>query len=181
REEVEMPDEKLPKLALDAQIILEKQHYLEAIEETSRATRPLAEALRALEENSAVRQMSIEQQEVLTRAALGPLHAGIFDIGSTLQREMERERQTIAAVGRAGVIPDIRSTLQREMRRIGQATAGFEARFRLPEMSETGRLIAELQAGAFSEVLTKYAEIGSSLRRAMDSMRMPWLDTQEVM
>jgi hypothetical protein len=73
------------------------------------------ETLRALEDNLGIRQTlkTVEQHQALTCAALGPVddlrRAGMFDINSPWQREMEQARQSLV---------------------------DFEARFRLPGMGE---------------------------------------------
>jgi len=149
------------KSVLDVQKALDSRPYAEAIEAAALAARPLADALRAIEENSGIRQMleSIKHHEAAMRAALGPFEelrrAGVFDVDSPWRRDMELVRQ---------------------------AMTGFEARFRLPEMTEAVRLIADFRTSPLSESLARYAEQeASSLQRAMESMRTPWLDAQEAM
>ena len=91
------------------------------------------------------------------RAAAGPLdelrRAGVFDVDSTWRRDMELVRQ---------------------------AMVDFEARFRLPEMTEVARLIAQFRMSPLSESLARYDEQTTSLQRAMENMRTPWLDIQEA-
>jgi len=134
--------------------------YAEAMEAASRATQPLADTMRAIVENSGITRMmeSVKHHEAAMRAALGPIEemrrAGIFDVDSPWQRETEMARQAIAV---------------------------FESRFRLPEMTEAARLIVEFRTSPLSESLARYVEEASSLQRAMESMRTPWLDAQEAM
>ena len=61
-----------------------------------------------------------------------------------------------------------------------QAVDDFHARFRLPEMTGTARLIEEWRANSISGTLAKFADLDTSLQRAMESMRTPWLDVQET-
>jgi hypothetical protein len=153
-----LPDEKVIKAILDAQNTLSSRPYAEAIKAASRAAGPVAQALRAIEENSSVQQMlkSIERHEAVMRSVLGPIEklqlTGIFDMDSPWRRDLELAQQ---------------------------AMAGFEARFRLPEMTEVAHLIAEFRTSPLSESLARYAEHTSSLQRAIESMSTPWLDVQE--
>jgi hypothetical protein len=155
-----MHDEKLMKIVQEAQNVLENQPYSKAIEAATRAARPLADALHTIEQNSGIRQMleSIKHQEVLTRTALGPLEelrrAGVFDVDSPWRREMELARQVMD---------------------------GFHAHFRMPEMTETARLIEACRANSILGTLARYAGQETSLQRAIESMRTPWLDVQEAL
>lgn len=155
-----MPDEKLVKLVLDVQKNLDSQPYAKTMEAVARSVRPLADAMRGIEENSGIRQMleSIKHHEAAMRAALGPFEelrrAGFFDVDSPWRRDMELVRQAIT---------------------------GFEARFYLPAMTETARLMAEFRTSPLSEILARYADQTSSLQHAMESMRTPWLDAQEAL
>jgi hypothetical protein len=155
-----LPDEKLMKSVLDVQNALDTRPYAEAIEAASRVPRSVAEALRAIEDSSGIRQMleTVKLHEAAMRAAVGPLdelrRAGVFDVDSPWRRNMELVRQ---------------------------AMVDFEARFRLPEMTEAAGLIAQFRMDPLSESLARYAEQTSSLQSAIESMRTPWLDIQEVM
>ena len=51
----------------------------------------------------------------------------------------------------------------------------------MPEISEAARLIEEFRTSPLSESLARYAEQASSLQLAMESMRTPWLNVQEMM
>jgi hypothetical protein len=186
-----LPDEKLMKSVLDLQKTIADRHY-KAIDEMARAAQPLAETLNSLQENSALGQLSktlraieessgsarmretvrlleenssvksmlenVNLHQELARTALGPMwelrQAGIFDLDAPWRREMGVARQ---------------------------AMEGFETRFRLPEMTETTRLLAEFKTSALSETLARYAGEAPALQRAMESMCTPWLDAHEVM
>lgn len=114
--------------------------------------------MKALHQDSATQRMleNIQRDHEFMRKALGPLEdlrrAGIFEVDSPWRREMERVRQMMA---------------------------DFEARFRLPEIPELARLTAELKSSRWSEALTKYSAESSALQRAMENMRLPWIDVQE--
>ncbi len=134
--------------------------YAKAMEAASRTARPLADALRATMANSEITRMmeSVKHREEAMQAALGSIEvlqrAGVFDVESQLRRDMELARLAIS---------------------------GFDARFRLPEMTEVARLMVEFRTSPLSESLARYAEQASSLQRAMESMCTPWLDAQEAM
>ena len=151
-----MPDNKLIKSSLGAQ----KAFDISAIEEASRASRSIADRLQSVGENSALMQAmeSIRRNEELTRAAIGPLlellRAGVLDLDSSWRREMDVARQ---------------------------AMEGYHARFKLPKIDETARLLETFKSGELSNIMARYAGEYSSLKRAMESMRTPWLDIQETM
>ena len=155
-----MPDDKLVKSILEAQKAFDTRPYAAAIEAAIRPSRSLADQLQSIGENSALMQAmeSIRRNEEITRAALGPLselcRAGILDFDPSWRREMEVARH---------------------------AMEGYHARFKLPEITETARLLATSTSDVFSDIMTGYAEKSSLLKRAMESMRTPWLDIQETM
>ena len=200
-----MPDEKLIRSVLDMQKALDDRPYKQALDEIAGATRPMTETLREIagvkppmarslteveensgtgrpsafraieersgiagmaatarlvEENSSIKLMleSVGLHRELARTALGPMwelrQAGILDVDSPWRREMELARH---------------------------AMDGFDARFRLPETTETQRLLAEFRETAFSEILTRYSQQESSLKQAMEGMRTPWMDAHEAM
>ena len=53
------------------------------------------------------------------------------------------------------------------------------ARFKLPETAETARLLATCKSGVLSNIMARFAGEYSSLKRAMESMRTPWLNEQD--
>ena len=148
-----MPDDKLVKSILEAQKAFDTRPYAAAIKEATRTSRSIADWLQSIGENSALMQTveSIRRNEEITRAAFGPLSelrlAGILDLDSSWRPEIDVAQQ---------------------------AMEGYQARFKLPEIAETARLLA-------TDVIARYAEESSSLKRAMESMRTPWLDIQETM
>ena len=118
----------------------------------------LSEALRAIDTNPSLKRllMDLERQQSLIRAAAGPIAelsaAGVFDFISPLRQELERTRRLME---------------------------GFEAQFRLPEIAEATRLMAELQRGSAAEALERYHQQTSTLRQAMEQMQSAWLHSQE--
>jgi hypothetical protein len=54
----------------------------------------------------------------------------------------------------------------------------FEARFRLPEMEETARLLKQFHEASGIGALQHLTQPSSDVLRAMESMRSPWLDMQ---
>ena len=60
-----------------------------------------------------------------------------------------------------------------------QAMEGCHARFKLPEIAETARLLATIKSGVLSNIMARYAGEYSSLKRAMESMLTPWLNVQD--
>ena len=155
-----MPDNKLVKSLLEDQKTFDTRPYAVAIKEATRASRSITDQLQSIAgENSALRQVMgiIRRNEEFTRVALGPLselcRTGILNFDSPWCREMEMARQAIE---------------------------GYQARFKLPEITETSRLLATFNE-ELSDTMSRYAETSSSLKRAMESMRTPWLDIQETM
>jgi hypothetical protein len=135
--------------------------YTKSMEEVSLVARSMPEALRLSLENSGFQTLleSIRQHDGIARAAFGQLEevrrAGLFDIVFTGQREMDVARQ---------------------------AVLNFEARFRLPEITEAARLIKDLQITSLSEFAARIATgTNLSLRRAIESMNTPWVNIQEQM
>ena len=150
--------DRLSELALDAQDTLEKRSG--ALDMAALAARsPMFDIARVLQENSGIQRLleDIGRKQVLLRSAIGPIGdlrmAGIFDHG--------------ALVANLDVVR--------------QATAGWEIRFRLPQITETAGLLAEFGASPLSEALKRYAQEASSFRSAMESMRTPWLNMEESM
>ena len=91
----------------------------------------------------------------IARLVAGPFEelrrAGVFEHGAVVSRELEQMKSNIAM---------------------------FDARFCLPEFAETAQLLTELLPG-ISETLKRYTEEQSRFRRAIESMRTPWLDMEK--
>jgi hypothetical protein len=148
--------------------ILESQKALRSHRETVAAfeaiTSPKLAALQIYDENSAVRQMmkDLERKEASMRLAWGPMWRDNLEMASKR-------------------FSDISASFIRSAEEARQAVAVFETRFRLPEIPEIGRLIAEYKTSPISEALAAHAEQAKKLQQAMESMRTPWLDAQKSM
>lgn len=140
----------------------------EALTKHSRALEEMAalagrsgvlDAIRSLQENSALQQMlaDIGRDKEMMRLAAGPLEelrrSGAFENGLVLARELEQIRFNVAE---------------------------FNARFRLPEVAETARLVTEFRSG-ITVALERYAEATSGFTLAIERMRTPWLDIDKAM
>lgn len=117
-------------------------------------------ALRAIQVDAGFRQIlkDIERNRSAMQSALAPYErfrqARLFDLDSPLRREIERA---------------------------SLAFNDLETRFRLPEMTETARLVAEFQKSPASRFLETYTGQAAELQRAIESMRTPWLDMHNTM
>jgi len=140
---------------MDAQRAL--RPYADAIEAATRAGCSVADMMRRIEQNSALKQVQeiMRRQEALNRAVFGPLY------------EFRRSK-----------LFDVMEQGPREMGRIRQIMDSYEARFRLPEMAETARLLAEIGKPSSFE---KFGITSFRLQEAIESMRAPWLDVEEKM
>ena len=85
-----------------------------------------------------------------------------------------------AATRASRSIADLRHSIGKNSA-LMQAMKGYHARFKLPEIAETARLLATCKSGLLSNIMARFAGEYSSLKRAMESMRTPWMDMQETM
>ena len=117
----------------------------------------ILDATRAFKENLALRPFITDQDRIRAKARLvvGPFEelrlAGVFEHASQFSRELKR---------------------------IADSVAAYNAQFRLPDLAEEVRLLTDFPSG-ISETLKRYRKQEMSFRRAMESMRTPWLDMQE--
>ena len=70
-------------------------------------------------------------------------------------------------------------TDRREFETIRRALEGFKSNFRLPALEETAQITKLLQENAISGVAARWAQEASSITRAIDSMKAPWLDIHD--
>jgi len=132
----------------------------DAIAGNQSAMRVAKESIRSISANSGLQKLfeNMERDRAMMRAAIGPLEdircAGLLDAASPWLREIENA---------------------------GKMMVRLESRFRLPEMPEVPRLLAEFQTNPLSDALARYDEQMSAVQRAMESMTRPWLDVQERM
>ncbi len=187
-----MANEKLMKSVLEMQQALDDRPYRQAIDELARATLPMAETLRAIEERAGIGHLretlrAIEGSSGIARIAET---ARLFDENSSIKRMMEsvslHQGLIRTALGpmwelrKAGIF-NADSSWSREIEVARQAMESFHARFHLPEIEETGRLLTQFRENPASEILTRYAQQESSLKQALESMRTPWLDAHKAM
>jgi len=133
--------------------------YLDTLETASRVAFPLMDTVRAFESSGLQQALkAIEQRD-------GAMQAALKQLG-----ELQSVGNLIAE-----------SPLLREMERTQEAMAAFESRFRLPDMAEAARLMDAVQSSPLSGTLARFAEESSSLQRAIEEMRTPWLDAQDVL
>lgn len=152
-----MLDETLKKL-LAAQ---EAAHRVTNLLDTVRCqTEPLSMALEMIERYSTARWLAedMNRHQEIIRAALGP----------------------IADLRRATIFGS-ESSLRQEMAHIQQEITAYDAHFRLPEISETTRLIAQVQNSRTTAFLISPQEETLNLQRATEAMRSPWLDAENAL
>ncbi len=155
-----MPDDKLMKSIVDMQRALDTRPFASAIEEATRPSRVMAEKMYGIGQSSPIAQAleNIRRHEHLARAAFSPLselhRAAMFERDQPWMREMELARK---------------------------AMDNYHARFELPRIAETSKLLETFKTDSLSGVMAQCAEASSSLARAMGRMRTPWLDVQEKM
>jgi hypothetical protein len=112
----------------------------------------LSEVVKSIE-NSGVRHLmdEVNRHQEAIRAALGPI------------KELHH----------SGMI-DIAAPLKRAQ----QSIAAFEARFRLPEISEVARLWQQVENSSLAAASRRMQEQSTEILRAMESKRQPWLDIE---
>lgn len=121
--------------------------------------RALRDAMRTLEGDSAWRRIMAgeESARAMARLVAGPIEdlrlTGVFEHASPLAPALKQ---------------------------IADNMAVYNARFRLPDLTNEARRLAEFRSG-ISETLERYGKQQASFWRAMESMRAPWLDMQEEM
>ena len=68
---------------------------------------------------------------------------------------------------------------RREFETIRKALEGFEIEFGRSALEETAQITKLLQENAISGVAARWAQEASSITRAIDSMKAPWLDIHD--
>ena len=149
---------ELNQVARAAQIIAgQHQRAVEAVQRI--VDGPAVQEVIALE-NSAGSHVLAELacNQALVSAAQGPLEelhrAGIFDQASDVHETLCSPQEMMDA---------------------------FNARFILPEVSISEKLMQEFQHSPAAGVLARYATRADEIQRAMEAMHTPWLDEQEMM
>lgn len=151
--------DKLNQAASAAKKLAEQNRGVKEIAREA-ATAPLLKAIKDVQRNSS-RQRLLEDGErhrALMRSVEGPLAelrgAGLFDLGSPLQKEIQRAQQIMAE---------------------------HSERFTLPKLGATQKLVQQFQQSPFAEVMKRYSEQASELKKAMEAMQTPWLDAQRAL
>jgi hypothetical protein len=124
------------------------QHVLRDLEEASQRSLPA--------------MVELERQSSGARQALADFHARLErDLGEARQRSLpalvEFERQASDA---------------------RQAFADFHARFEMPSIVETSRLFERARESLLGPRIFLDQSVSDSIRKAMEAMRVPWLDTE---
>ncbi len=73
------------------------------------------------------------------------------------------------------------SPIMRDIRRTSELMAGWETRFRLPEIAEIGSLLANVQKSPWSAAIAAAMPQTSCLADALAEMTKPWLNMEESM
>ena len=124
----------------------------------------LSNALKISEQNSATMKRIAEEftrhdhrYEQMMRAALGP----------------------VEELRRAGAL-DAASRLADQFKPMQGVLAEIENRFRLPELGEATRVFQEMNNTGIASILKRYHEETSGIQNALEAMRSPWLDRQNI-
>jgi len=128
---------------------------IESQDEIRRQLEPLQSVVKSLQQNELMQNLFAiaERHQDMVRLAYGPL---------------EGLRQAGLLEPHAGATS--------AARRLSEIMAEMESRFRLPEIAEASRLLAESPVAG---VLGRYQQQAAELQRTMDAMRTPWLDMHE--
>lgn len=131
--------------------------FLETQESLGRQLKHVQTTIKALETNSSLRKLIEEanRDRELMRTVLGPL---------------EELRRT-------GLLAEA-SQLTAASRQARDLMAQVQSSFRLPEIAEAKKLLRESEASGLAKSLERYRTQTAEIRRAMEAMRTPWLDTQ---
>jgi hypothetical protein len=153
------------------------------------SARKLAEVAAGLGPNSAV-QRALDQikasqirtfDEVNSALAAKRAFENFESSGVKRMLEMVEKERALFRVA-AGPLEDLRrlGIVDSPWKRQLEELTTYNARFRLPEVSETARLLTEIQnSNPLKEMLKRYGEETSGIRHAIESMRSPWLDMQQ--
>jgi Swt1-like HEPN len=137
-----------------AQIAREWGSHDEALR---RQFQPIADTLKFAQGSSAAHfAREIASHEKAFRAAFGP----------------------VDELRRSGIW-DAKLKLDSEYARIADRVTEIQERFQLPALSETRRLIEQMNGSRLVAERLSSHEHQTSIKRAMDAMRAPWLDMQD--
>ena len=123
-------------------------------------TKSIEDAVKGIQLNTGIHHMlqEVERHRTLVRMAQGPL----------------------AELRQAGLLVPL-SPLCGEFQKIQQLMADFQARFRLPHVGETARLLSGTKLSPFLEEFKRREEQMAGFRRTLESIHAPWLDAQNAL
>jgi len=120
----------------------------------------LAATFKAFEETSAMTRIAEDfaRHEQLMRAALGPAEE----------------------LRRIGAFDDFATQLNAHLTPIQSVLANIEERFRLPDLTETARLLQDIKCTGIASYLKQCSDEALKIQEAMKAMRSPWLDVENL-
>ena len=86
----------------------------------------------------------------------------------------------LAELRQSGLL-DALSPLRKEFQKTQQLIADFQARFRLPQVAETTRLLSVMKLNPLLEAFQRHSDRMAGLRQALESIGTPWMDTQNAL
>lgn len=118
-----------------------------------------AATFKTFETNSAMKCIAhdFERHEQMVRAALGP----------------------IEDLRRLGALTHV-SKVSVQVKPMQSVLADIEKRFRLPEMTETARILQDIKFTGVASILKRHEEEVSKIQEAMNALRSPWLNFENL-
>jgi len=142
------------------------------ISEVSSA-KQLHDHIRLFSENSGIGQFS-EKMRLFDGISSAKQLAESLDVTGALARTAMGPMWELRDAGLLGL------SGRRDMDAIRLAVEGFEARFRLPEISEMAHLAKLFSSeNSLSSIAARYAQEESSIARAIEGMNTAWLDIHD--
>lgn len=103
------------------------------------------------------------------------INPALLRVSADLARHQEIMRTTLGSLQIQALLPG--TAFHAEMEKARQALAAYESRFRMPALEEIARITEQFRSGPLADVIRKQAESATMLARAMEGMRLPWIDT----
>jgi len=123
------------------------------------------------------------KHEAVMRTALGPIEElrKIVELRPAWLDQLEKQEFRPAWLCQFEK-QELRPAWLRQFEDAQRSIADFNDRFQLPAISETARLLEQFRIDPAKDLLlTRFADQNTSLLRSMESLRAPWLDSQEQM
>jgi hypothetical protein len=185
-------DEKLMNF-FEIQKTLDSKAHLLAIEAAESEARSAAERVLAIEKDSelarttAASAWELQQADILDQWR--EMESSSRASRLAVEAILAAEKGSILAQSALGPVWKLQQAdilaqdlrLRREMDLAREVKENFEERFRLPDIAETARMLAEFKESSFSEIFAQHAGLEDNLKQAMASMRTPWLDSYAAM